>query len=157
MTKSDIFKAHIEALRLFKQHDVMLKVDQCARYLNLHSNTVKSRIEKRKMEAVFQGGKYHIPKIQFLKQITTDLNLNSEQRLLAVYHIKSLTVFNAQSTIFTMTGCADYLQVTLRTIKNRIQTNTIDYIVKDGKYYIPKLQFLENLTNSFEDEMQEAS
>ncbi|TCP22407.1 hypothetical protein EV195_11256 [Tenacibaculum skagerrakense] len=157
MTKSDFFKANIEALNIFKENDTMLSVEQCGDFLKAHPNTIKSRIEKERIKAVFQGGKYHIPKIQFLEKLTTDLDMSTPVKLLVIDNVKAFTVFNANATIFTVEGCANYLQVHARTIKNRIKTDTITSITKSGKFYIPKLQFLESLTYSFEHDMLEAS
>ena len=156
MTKSDVFKANIEAYHIFKQHDTMLTVDECGAYLKIHCNTVKNRIDKGIISAVFQGGKYHIPKIQFIDKLTNHLEVSSTVRLLIEDTIKSLTIFNAHATVFTVEGCASYLKVTPRTVKNRIESNTIEAVLRDRKYYIPKLQFLQQLTEDFEEAIEQA-
>ncbi len=157
MTKSDFFKANIEAFNIFRDNEIMLTVDQCAIFLNLHPNTIKKHIDKKYIVAVFQSGKYHIPKIQFLDRLTENLSYNSEIKSLIKDNVKALTVFNANATIFTIDQCAKYLNVHPRTIKNRIKTNTIESILRQDKYYIAKLQFLSCLTYEYENDIQEAS
>ena len=72
MTKSELLETNINALTIFEAQDKMLSVEDCATYLKVHPNTVKNRIEKKVIIALFHGGKYHIPKIQFLKDFIKD-------------------------------------------------------------------------------------
>ena len=69
MTQADLLKVSLKALTIFNANDTMLTVDGCAKYLKVHPNTVKNRIHKNTIQAIFQDGKYHIPKIQFLEKI----------------------------------------------------------------------------------------
>ena len=64
--------------------------------------------------------------------------------------LKALTIFNANDTMLTVDGCAKYLKVYPNTVKNRMHKNTIQVIYQDGKYNIPKIQFLEKIVESFE-------
>lgn len=69
MTQIDLLQANIKALTIFKANDTMLTVDECAKYLGVHPCTIKRRIHRGTIKAVFQDGKYHIPKIQFLEKV----------------------------------------------------------------------------------------
>lgn len=72
----------------------------------------------------------------------------SERNLIAT-QIKALTIFNANNTTMSVESCAKFLKVHPNTIKNRINKNTIIASFQDGKYHIPKLQFLEKLIDKF--------
>lgn len=72
MTQTDLLKANIKALTIFKANDTMLSVDACAKFLGVYPNTIKNRIHRQTIIAVFQDGKYHIPKIQFLEKVVED-------------------------------------------------------------------------------------
>ena len=63
--------------------------------------------------------------------------------------IKALTIFNANNTMMSTAECATFLKVSVGTVKNRITKNTIIGVFQDGKYHIPKLQFIEKLVASF--------
>ncbi|CAA0177525.1 conserved hypothetical protein [Tenacibaculum maritimum] len=69
MTQTDLLQANIKALTIFNANNTMLTVDECAKFLKVHPNTVKNRIHKHTIQAIFQDGKYHIPKIQFLEKL----------------------------------------------------------------------------------------
>jgi len=71
-----------------------------------------------------------------------------EQQLIES-HIKALTIFNANNTMMSTAECATFLKISIGTVKNRINKNTIIGIHQDGKYHIPKLQFVNKLVDAF--------
>ena len=76
MSEAQTIKAQLKALTIFDANNKMMSVSECAKYLGVHFNTVKNRIEKGTIKAIFQDGQYHIPKLQFIKKLV-DLFLES--------------------------------------------------------------------------------
>lgn len=79
MTTSDLIQANIKALAIFNANNTTMTVSDCARFLKVHTNTVKNRIYKGTIKATFQDGKYHIPKIQFLTSIIASFEADIKQ------------------------------------------------------------------------------
>lgn len=82
MKEIDLLQITIKALTIFNANDTMLSVDSCADFLDVHPNTIKNRIQKGTIKAIFQDGKYHIAKIQFLERIIAlfeESNLNTAE------------------------------------------------------------------------------
>lgn len=69
MTQRELLQTNIKALTIFEANNTTLSVDECANFLKVHPITIKRRIHKGTIDAVFQDGKYHIPKIQFLEKV----------------------------------------------------------------------------------------
>jgi|GEM_PF-1620597 len=71
-----------------------------------------------------------------------------EQQLIET-QIKALTIFNANNTMMSTAECAKFLKISVGTVKTRINKKTIIGIMQDGKYHIPKLQFVNKLVDAF--------
>lgn len=69
MTEAQTIEAQIKALTIFNANNTMMSVSECAEYLGVHFNTIKNRIDKETIIAIFQDGKYHIPKLQFVERL----------------------------------------------------------------------------------------
>lgn len=64
-------------------------------------------------------------------------------------HLKALTIFDANNRMLSVNECADYLGVHAKTVINRINKGVIKAKFQEGKYHIPKLQFLDNLVKEY--------
>jgi len=71
-----------------------------------------------------------------------------EQQLIET-QIKALTIFNANNTMMSTAECAKFFKISVGTVKTRINKKTIIGIMQDGKYHIPKLQFVNKLVDAF--------
>lgn len=81
MSESQAIATQIKALTIFDANNKMMSVSECANYLGVHSNTVKNRIHNETINAIFQEGKYHIPRLQFVKRLISDFLNNSNENL----------------------------------------------------------------------------
>jgi hypothetical protein len=72
----------------------------------------------------------------------------TEQDLIAT-QLKALTIFDANNTMFSVKECAAFLGVHPNTVVNRINSVAIVAVQQDGKYHIPKLQFVDKLVKQF--------
>jgi hypothetical protein len=89
MTEQQLLSTQLKALTIFDANNTMFSVKKCAEFLNVHPNTVVNRINSTAITAIFQDGKYHIPKLQFVDQLvkqfltnsTTTPQLTEEERL----------------------------------------------------------------------------
>ncbi len=73
MTEKEAVQANLKALLIFNANDVMLNIEECARYINKHRNTVTRLIHEKKIKAKLIGGHWIIPKLQFLDYLLDDL------------------------------------------------------------------------------------
>jgi len=67
-------------------------------------------------------------------------------------HLQAMAIFDAHNTTFSIKKCAEFLKVHPNTIRSRIHSGTIKATFLDGKYHIPKLQFLDKIIADFEDQ-----
>ncbi|CAA0186627.1 helix-turn-helix domain-containing protein [Tenacibaculum maritimum] len=79
MSEAQIIESNIKAMTIFNANDKMMSVSECAEFMGIHQNTVKNRIEKEDILATFQGGKYHIPKLQFVKLLVEKFLKNENE------------------------------------------------------------------------------
>lgn len=69
MDKKELLKANLKALTIFDANNETLTVDECAKFLKRHYQTVYRLVQEKKITAKLVGGSWVIPKIQFLDQI----------------------------------------------------------------------------------------
>ncbi|WP_461644264.1 helix-turn-helix domain-containing protein [Labilibaculum euxinus] len=73
MSQNEMIEANLKALALFDANNTCLTVDECAKFLKVHPKTITNRINKGKIKAEFLGRIWRIPKIQFVKEIISEL------------------------------------------------------------------------------------
>jgi len=89
MQEQQLIESQIKALTIFNANNTMMSTAECATYLKISIGTVKNRIEKNIIIGVFQGGKYHIPKLQFVDKLVasflsnTNISIVSEEEKIA--------------------------------------------------------------------------
>lgn len=66
--------------------------------------------------------------------------------------LKALAIFDANNTTMTPNQCAEFLQVHPRTVLNNINNGNIKANHTEGRYQIPKIQFLEQIIWKFKNE-----
>jgi len=92
MQEQQLIESHIKALTIFNANNTMMSTAECAKFLKISVGTVKTRINKKTIIGVFQDGKYHIPKLQFVdKLVATFLNSNN--------NIDSVTIVSEEDKI----------------------------------------------------------
>jgi len=85
MSEQELITSQIKALTIFNANDTTMLVKECAKFLNIHPNTVTNRIHSGSIIASFQDGKYHIPKLQFLEKLVSKfLNDKSDNVLIDI-------------------------------------------------------------------------
>ena len=67
-----------------------------------------------------------------------------QQRENLELHLKALAIHDANNTMLTLDECADFLNITTKTVSSRIRTGKI-IAQHHGKWAIPKLQFVEKI------------
>ena len=65
----ELIEANLKALTIFEANNKCMTVDECAKYLNKHRNTIIKAINRGDIKASQIGTSYSIPKIQFFKEI----------------------------------------------------------------------------------------
>lgn len=74
MNENEVIQTHIKALTIFDANNQSMTVDECAKFLKIHRNTVINRIENKKIIALSLGKGYSIPKLQFISEIIESWN-----------------------------------------------------------------------------------
>lgn len=59
----------LEAMKIYDANNTCLSVEECAKFLNVHKNTVLNKIHSGEIKATFLGRIWRIPKLQFLDKI----------------------------------------------------------------------------------------
>lgn len=73
-TSVNVVEEAVNLSRSILNHDKYLTLQECAEYLGLHKNTIVNRIKKGEINAIFSGGAYSIPKMQFIEQILKEVD-----------------------------------------------------------------------------------
>ncbi len=80
------------------------------------------------------------------------MKLKTAKGLLQI-NLQALAIFDANNTTMTVQECATFLQVHPKTVINKIESGKIyPTSCSDGKYQIPKIQFLNEILNGWEVE-----
>ena len=68
LTEATILELNIKAIEIHKANDTMLSIEECAKYLGRHEETIRKWCRNGKIIAQYNGG-WTIPKLQFTKQL----------------------------------------------------------------------------------------
>lgn len=69
MSENELLKTNLKALAIFDANNETFTVEECAKFINRHYQTVFRLIHDKKIIAKLVGGTWVIPKIQFLDKI----------------------------------------------------------------------------------------
>ncbi len=73
MQQNDIIEAQLKALAIFDANNTCMSVNECAKFLNKHRNTITNLIKKRVIKAKLIENTWSIPKLQFTKQLVDNI------------------------------------------------------------------------------------
>lgn len=71
MTKEEHLETTLEALRLYDANNTCMTVQECAKWLKVHKDTVIRKLHSKDIKGQFIGRVWRIPKMQFLKEIVS--------------------------------------------------------------------------------------
>ena len=69
MTEQDLMQAQLKAMTIYDANNTCLTVDECAKFLKVHTKTITNKIHGGKIKAHFIGRIWRIPKMQFIEEI----------------------------------------------------------------------------------------
>ncbi len=72
MDKSELIAVNIQAIKIFDANNTCMTVKECANFLNVAKKTVTRHIHAGKIEAIFIGRIWRIPKLQFVDEILSN-------------------------------------------------------------------------------------
>lgn len=84
MKEYQLIESLLKALIIFDANNTTMTVEECATFLGVHEVTIKRRLKKEIIIGEFHGGKYHIPKLQFLEKLINKTIENSKESIVGV-------------------------------------------------------------------------